>query len=206
MWTRVVTGLDETMFFIGMGHRFSIFPHVAMAMGPKISNLDFLWNNENVSRLQLNSVIDRLHDQYLQGFYAELHNSSKLSTYNEIKKKCFTTKKYLTCVKNAKHRIALTRFRCSAHKLAIEEGRFRNSERNVRLCTKCNMQTIENEYHFLMACPLYSEIRNEFLLRCYCVWPTQQKFINLMTSTQQSILRKSSKFVYCAYELRNSHV
>ena len=53
--------------------------------------------------------------------------------------------KYLTCVNNAKHRTALTRFRCSAHKLAIEEGRFRNIERNARLCTKSNMQTIETE-------------------------------------------------------------
>ena len=110
--------------------------------------------------------------------------------------------KYLTCVNNAKHRTALTHFKCSASKLAIEKGRFRNTELNARLCTKCNMQTTENEYHFLMVCPLYREIRNEILPHFYCVWPTKQKFINLMTSTQQSILRKLSKFVYCAYELK----
>ena len=33
--TREVTGLDQTMSFIRIGHSFSIFPHVAMAMGPK---------------------------------------------------------------------------------------------------------------------------------------------------------------------------
>ena len=138
-----------------------------------LNNLGFayLWNNENISRLQLNSVIDRLHDQYLQGFYAELRTSSKLSTYKEIKR-CFTMEKYLACVKNAKHRTTLTRFRCSAQKVAIEEGRFRNIECNARLCTKCNMQTIENEYHFLMACPLYREMRKEILPRYYCVRPT----------------------------------
>ena len=111
-----------------------------------LNNLGFahLWNNENVLRLQLNRVIDRLHDQYLQGFYAELRMSSKLSTSNEIKRG-LTMEKYLTCVNNTKHRIALTRFRCSAHKLAIEEGRFRNIEHNARLCSKCNMQAIETE-------------------------------------------------------------
>ena len=106
---------------------------------------------------------------------------SKLTTYNQIKRS-FETEKYLTCVNNTKHRIALTRLRCSAHRLHIEVERFRNIERNERFCNKYNMQAIENEYHFLMVCPFYRDIRREVLPRYYCVWPTQHKFINLMTT------------------------
>ena len=84
-------------------------------------------------------------------------------------------------------------------------GRFRNIERSERLCNKCNMQTIEHEYHFVMACPFYRDIRREILPRYYCVWPTQQKFINLMTASQQCVLRNLAKFVYCAFELRNNN-
>lgn len=134
-----------------------------------------------------------------------LRTSPKLLTYNQIKKD-FKMENYLNCVKNVKHRVALTRFRCSAHSLEIEEGRYRNIERNARICTKCNMQAIENEYHFLMVCPLYREIRREILPRYYCVWPTQQKFINLMISSQKSILKRTAKFIYTANELRNNTV
>ena len=58
----------------------------------------------------------RLHDQYLQYFYSELSTCPKLITYNEIKRD-FIRKKYLDCVTNDKHRIALSRFRCSTDKL-----------------------------------------------------------------------------------------
>ena len=165
---------------------------------------NYLWKNENVSNMQLKRVIETLYDQHLQGIYAELRGSSKLTTYIQIKGS-FTTEKYLSSVKNTKHRTALTRLRCSAHKLLIEEGRFRNIERSERLCNKCNRQEIENEYHFVMACPFYREIRRETLPRYYCAWPTQQKFINLMTASQQCVLRKLAKFVYCAFELRNNN-
>ena len=78
----------------------------------------FLWNNENITLLQLNKAIERLPDQYLQYFYSELSTCPKLITYNKIKRE-FIREKYLDCVTNDKHWIELSRFRCSAHKLAI---------------------------------------------------------------------------------------
>ena len=127
-----------------------------------ISVIVFLWNNEHITLLQLNKVIERLHDQYLQYFYSELSTCPKLITYNKIKRE-FIREKYLDCVTNDKVRIALSRFRCSAHNLAIEEGRYRNIERNQRFYTRCNTNVVKNEYHFMLVCPLYRDIRNEIL-------------------------------------------
>ena len=101
------------------------------------------------TELQLKSIIQRLYDQYFQKFYSDIRTSTKLSTYNLLKNE-FVVEKYITCVTNDKHRIALTRLRCSAHKLAIEEGRFRNIDRAQRKCNMCNMGCIENEYHFYL--------------------------------------------------------
>lgn len=106
--------------------------------------------------------------------------------------------KYITCVTNIKHRTALTRLRCSDHKLSIEEGRFRNIERTQRLCTKCNMGSIENEYHFVLVCPFYRDITKESLPKYYNTWPTQQKIINLMTSPQTAVLKQLAKYAYLA--------
>ena len=49
---------------------------------------------------------------------------------------------FISCISIEKHRVALSRFRCSAHKLMIEEERYRNIERNNRLCQYCQMNVI----------------------------------------------------------------
>lgn len=86
-----------------------------------------------------------------------------------------------------KHRKMLSRFRCSSHKLAIEEGRYRNIERNERLCTKCNMKQIETEYHFLLVFPYYNDLRKTCLSRYYCTWSNINKFISVMKCTNRNV-------------------
>lgn len=163
----------------------------------------YLWQNNDITELQLKCVIQRLYDQYFQKFYSDIRTSTKLLTYNLLKNE-FVLEKYITCVTNDKHRIALTRLRCSAHKLAIEEGRFRNINRDQRICNTCNMGYIENEYHFLLICPFYRDLRASILPRYYNNWPTQQKFLNLMNSSQTSVLKKLAKYVYMATARRET--
>ena len=57
-----------------------------------------------------------------------------------------------------KFRIALTKFRCSVHKLHIETGRHRNINYEERLCILCNTNNIEDEFHFVIVCPLNEEL------------------------------------------------
>ena len=111
-----------------------------------------------VKVLQLQLVIQRLSDQYIQNWYSYVNNSPKLITYKTVKIQ-FCHEKYLSCVLNYKHRVALSRLRCSAHKLMIEERRYRNTERNMRLCQFCNMNLTENEFHFLLVCPAFRTLR-----------------------------------------------
>lgn len=163
----------------------------------------YLWNNRDVTNLQLKCMIQTLYDQYLQGWFSELRNSSKLCTYNQIKS-IFESEKYLKAVTNIQHRYALSRFRCSAHHLNIEEGRYKNLRREQRICQKCNTKTLENEYHFLLVCPFYRELRKECLPKQYCVWPNQQKFIRLLSSNQTSLIKKLAKFIHMANKMRDS--
>ena len=107
----------------------------------------YLWNNSDITSLQLNLLLGHVYDQYYQSWYAELNQSHKLLYYNMIKSQV-GLEKYLGCVTNNRQRIELTKFRCSAHRLAIEEGRYRNIDRNERICVHCNMGIVEDEYHF----------------------------------------------------------
>lgn len=97
---------------------------------------------------------------------------------------------------------ALSRLSCSAHKLAIEEGRFRNIERSNRKCMYCNMNVVEDEYHFVLICPFYRDERKECLPKYYCHWPTLQTFQRLLTSDQTSIICKLAKYIYIANKKR----
>ena len=126
----------------------------------------FLWNDVHVTKLQLSKMIETLHDQYYQEWYGILNVSSKLKYYSTFKT-IACEEKYLNIVKPEKHRICLTRLRCSSHSLAIEEGRFRCIDRNDRKCIFCSMNTVEDEYHFVLVCPFYRDIRVRCLPRYY---------------------------------------
>jgi hypothetical protein len=66
----------------------------------------------------------------MKQFYSALRNSPKLETYCLIKTD-FCTEKYLSSISNINHRITLSRLRCSAHNLLIDEGRHRNIDRRL---------------------------------------------------------------------------
>ena len=162
-----------------------------------IDNLgySYLWYNEKITKLQLDNMIRSVHDQYYQQLFSDLRNSPKLDTYCLIKT-TFETEKYLTKVTNVNHRIALTKFRCATHKLLIEEGRYRNIPREDRICIKCNMNEVETEYHFLLVCPFYRDIRHRILPKYYCHWPNMNKFKYLLKTLQSSTLRQLAKYIY----------
>ena len=71
-----------------------------------------------------------------------------------------------------------------------------------RKCIFCNMNVIENEFHFVLVCPFYRDLRNKILPRYYCTWPTITKFQSLMQTKQSGVLNKLAKFVYHAFAKR----
>jgi hypothetical protein len=162
----------------------------------------YMCNLNNISENHVNMIIQRIYDNYLQKWSSDLELSPKLDSY-KIFKNAFEHEKYLDCVVNNLHRTSLSRFRCSAHRLAIEEGRFRNIARQNRICHKCNSNQVESEYHFLLVCPYYYELRLKTLPKYFITWPTIYKFKNIMKSKSISIMKKLAKFIYLATEKRN---
>ena len=43
----------------------------------------------------------------------------------------------------------------------VEEGRFRNTEKRMRLCQFYNMNIVEDEFHFVLVCPAFRDLRND---------------------------------------------
>ena len=164
-----------------------------------------VWLNQGVVNVEvfLSFFKQRLKDHYCQGWNNELENSSRARMYRLFGN--FVYQPYLDLIQVEKFRVALTRFRVSAHRLAVESGRWHKPDKipyNERKCQLCNC--LEDEFHFLLECPLNSEIRKLYIKGYYWKHPNMVKFIELLKSENEKTQRMLAIFIYKGFEKRNS--
>jgi hypothetical protein len=72
----------------------------------------------------------------------------------------YTVAPYLTTVTDVRHRVLLTKYRLSAHSLAIETGRHKKTwlPKEERLCQQCEEAAVETEQHFLLHYPKFKNV------------------------------------------------
>ena len=118
----------------------------------------YIWDNfdRNINYFPLIKL--RLRDQFIQNWSETIHTMPKLDYYCKIKT-VFKFEDYLIDISSNELRKNLTCLRLSSHKLAIETGRYSGIERQNRICEHCNNNFVESEYHFLLICPKYYELR-----------------------------------------------
>ena len=91
-------------------------------------------------------------------------NNPQLRTYSLFKKE-FIIEPYLLQVVDYKLRKVIARFRLSNHDLKVETGRHCKPKIPLeqRICRLCKENVIEDETHFLMCCPAYSQLRETLI-------------------------------------------
>lgn len=147
----------------------------------------------------------RLIDNQLIELREGIRNSTSLSLFKELSVN-FEPAPYLRILCNHNYRNILSKLRLSSHSLAIETGRHTGISRNDRKCTLCNLNEIEDEYHFIIICPFYSEIRKEYISKYYVNKPSMHKFIELLNCTNGKMLKHLAIYAIKAFKLKNSSV
>ena len=112
-----------------------------------------------------------------------------------------TRREYLIQVNINKFRQALTRLRLSSHRLQIETGRWHRPNsipRNERKCQQCNI--LEDEFHFLLECPLYDNFRKQYIKQLYWRNPNILKFKSVLKTENTQEMRNLAVFVYKGFE------
>ena len=160
-----------------------------------------IWNNQGNFDINYSVIKQRVLDIYKQTWYAAINNSSRLASYSHFKYE-FKLEKYLSCITDKRYLIALSRLRTSSHDLAIETGRYTNIDRQYRICQHCNMGTIEDEYHFVLICPKFRDLRTRFFSPYYCRWPNLYKFTQLLSSESKKVINNVAKYTYFALKRR----
>jgi hypothetical protein len=83
------------------------------------------------------------------------------------------------------------------HRLSIE--RYRDildpNQRLWNYCTHNNFTVIEDEYHFILICPLYNHIRSQFP-KLSTVNRNYQMFISIMQSSDEERIMQTAAYIY----------
>ena len=149
-----------------------------------------VWYNQGVgdNRLFLYTFKQRLKDTFQQEWNSRLVLSPKARFYRVIKAN-FCSSMYLDKVNVKSHRIAMSKFLTSSHVLRIETDRWKRPEptpSEERFCYRC-LNKVEDEYHMVMECTLYSTLREQLIARKFWIRPSMYRLVNLITSTNRGL-------------------
>lgn len=162
-----------------------------------------VWLSQGVGNVGafMNVFKQRLNDNFIQNWHSRLDESSRATFYKSISS--FRLQPYLEYINVSKFCIALCRLRVSSHRLEIEAGRWVRPNSipvNDRKCSKCSV--LEDEYHFIIECQMYKELRKKYISKYYWHRPSMFKFVELITTSNANILRKLGTYVYQAFKTR----
>ena len=144
----------------------------------------------------------RMIDCFQQEWFSKINSSSVLTVYRGIKTS-FAKEEYLdTLPLNVRGYIC--KFRISAHSLNVQSGRYANNRipRNERICKLCNMEEVEDEYHFVLICPKYMQLRKKYISDFFYTKPSMYKLVTLMRSNKNDTLIKLASFIRSALSIR----
>ena len=140
--------------------------------------------------------------------HSRVARRSKIAYVNNVVQRnqnVFEISEYLLQIKNRKYRQILSKFRLSSHQLAIEKGRHINIERNQRKCPFCTSD-IEDEFHFILICPEYIDLRKTYIHKYSYTRPSMYKLTILLTSTKSKLLKNLAIYLLEAFKVRTEAI
>ena len=146
-------------------------------------------------------IKSRFNDVYQQNMLSRIQNTTRGALYKHLVDN-FTIQYYLQKSLNPTYRKYLSKLRLSAHSLNIEKGRYNNTNRRDRICTLCNSSDIEDEFHFILKCPIYNDLRVNYIKNYYYRRPSVFKLVQLLSVNNVKIINNLGKYLYLASNRR----
>ena len=210
-WLNIVTGQKSS--YVCLIYRYAVNqaerrkPSWALNVKSLLCNVGMgeAWYNQGVGHpgLFIGLLKQRLRDNFVQDWHSRLESSPRARFYRSIKDN-FGRSLYLDkiCVKQL--RVSMVRLLVSSHSLHIETGRWRRPDPTPpeeRFCPHCP-QEIEDEYHVIMKCTLYSQERNRLIPTKFWRRPSMQNLKNLINTSNKKTVVGLAKFIALAFRKR----
>ena len=162
-------------------------------------------NHENVDLKLFVALFKRtVKDCAIQKLFGDIAKNEILKSLYIHLKPDFGISDYLVRINSFKIRNNISKMRVSSHNLFVETlRRGRNRiPRNERICYFCGTD-IEDEFHFIIVCKKYSDLREQFIPKIYYRKPSMYKFIDLLRSNNRKTLLNLGNFISHAFKRRN---
>ena len=134
-------------------------------------------------------------------FPEEIWSKPKLRTYREIKYD-YSTENYVSYNLTKKKRSLCAQIRGGILPLNIETGRYVGLEEDERICQMCELNEIENEYHFVLYCPFYCKVREELFNSINYVHMLDTSDSQLINCLFEKHVFRMAKYLEKAWALR----
>ena len=138
---------------------------------------------------------------------------NKLRTYN-LFKQCHGMEPYLNLGLHREQVTGITRLRLSAHKLKIETDRYNYKNKyispSLRICSNCNLNTPEDEEHFIIQCTKYIPEREHLFqiakscCKNFLSLSDRNKFMWIMSCEHREIICALGVFINLAFKARDT--
>jgi len=140
-----------------------------------------------------NLVKRRLTDQFLQSWYSHIDNDDVFLNYR-MYKPIFCQDPYIKLLPT-NCLIPLVKFRTTNNKLLVNTLRYNSIDRSERICNKCNLNDVCDEFHVLFVCPFFGDLRKQCLPSYLYVKPNAFKFNSLFANSNKNLLLKLKHFI-----------
>ena len=166
----------------------------------------YAWYNQSVANEChfISKILQRLKDIDILCWRNDIEEMNKLRTYRLFKENLIC-ENYLNEINIISYRKALTKLRGGLLDLRANTGRYENINYNDRICKMCN-DSIEDEYHFLLECNIYDDIRSNFIPAFYYTHPSHNKFKLLMNKKNIATLLNIARYVIVAMKHREAFI
>ena len=159
-----------------------------------------------------NNVIENLRKNLLDRI-KHCGPGKKLRT-DKLFKNSIGFESYLDIIKSTTQRKIYSKFRLSSHELEIEQGRYgaKSIAAGQRYCKLCKTSKVEDEFHFVIECPIYEKERLNLLeyvdehFKHVAELQAFDKFIWLMSQEDPLCILKVAKFLQKAIDMRQKGV
>ena len=161
-----------------------------------------VWVNQGVENINVFVRIfrQRLIDCRWQAWNAHIQGSERFNMY-----KMFNTLHeipvYVRFPLCRQFKFIMSKFRFGISDLAVHRFRYNTNVCNY-ICPLCN-EEVETEVHFVLCCPVLSDIRNVFIPLKYYRNPCLFRLILLLSSPSEEVIRKLAVFLYKAFKRRS---
>ena len=144
----------------------------------------------------------RLTDIRWQAWDDHVNTSDRFSLYRQFKTLA-GVEPYIMLNLNRYIRYALTRFRSGVSDIKVYRSRFKLHIADQLKCP-LYLSTVDNEILFVLCCPAFNDLRDEFTGSKYFNNPCKFRLALLLATQKESALNNLALFVYKAFSRRKT--